>query len=502
MKIVKESKSLCPICQKIIPMTVYEENGVIWLKKKCPEHGEFEDVYWGDAELYYWFAEWDKEEYVGSGVENPRTKVEKGCPFDCGLCPNHKTYTILGIIDVTNRCNLRCPVCFAHAGATGYVYEPSFEQVVEMMKNLRANKPWPCNALQFSGGEPTMRNDLPELVAEAKRLGFRWVCVDTNGIRVAEDIEYFKALDDAGLSSLYLQFDSTRPEVYLKTRGRDILKYKLKVIENARKLGFDSIVLVVTLAKGVNDQDMWDIIKFAAKNSDVIRCVNVQPISFAGRARREELRKMRITIPDFMKLVEEQSGGVIKARDFRPVNWPVPFAKMMSVLKNKHYPLFTAHPHCGSATFILVDRKEDGEVEITPITKVVDVDKLAEDCWKIAEEYKKGVLGKLTAVRLLRHVKSKVIRQLISDVIKHGSYKALGKFMRSIVMIGCMHFMDVWNFDLQRVERCCIHYAVPDGRIISFCTFNNIHRPEVEKKFAIPVEEWEKKTGKKVDEYA
>ena len=496
------STSLCPECMTRIPMRIYEESGVIYLEKTCPEHGKFEDVYWGDAELFKWFYDnWYNARYVGSGLQNPQTETVKGCPFDCGICPQHKTPTILGIIDVTNRCNMACPVCFAYAGASNYVYEPSFEQIVDMFKVLRANRPWACNALQFSGGEPTVRNDLPDLIREAKKAGISHIEVNTNGLRIAEDIEYFKKLLDAGMSTLYLQFDGLREDIYKKTRARaDLVPIKQKVIDNARKIGLDSIVLVVTLARGVNEKDLGAIIDYAAKNHDVVRCVNIQPVSMAGRARKDELRKMRITIPDTMKEIEEQTNGAVGRFDWRPVNWPVPVTKGMGVIKNKVYPDFTMHPMCGAATFLVVDK----DSSYKPITKYVDVDKFADVFWSVYYSGAKGSkrMAQLKLAKLLPMAKSGLVRNLVKDVVIKGSYEALGQFMRRIVMIGIMHFQDVWNFDLDRVQRCAIHYVTPDGKIRSFCTYNSVHRPDVEKQFAIPISEWTKKTGKKVSEPA
>jgi len=496
------SKSICPECLKQIPMRIYEENGVIYLEKTCPEHGRFEDIYWGDAELYKWFYDkWYNEKYVGGGLENPHTKTVNDCPFDCGICPQHKTPTILGIIDVTNRCNMACPVCFAYAGAANYVYEPSYEQIVDMMKLLRANRPWACNALQFSGGEPTVRNDLPDLIREAKKAGISHIEVNTNGLRIAEDVGYFKKLFDAGLSTLYLQFDGLREDIYKKTRARaDLVPVKQRVIENARAIGLDSLVLVVTLAKGVNDRDLGDIVNYAVKNHDVVRCINIQPISMAGRAKKDELRKMRITIPDTMKLIEEQTNGAVSRWDWRPVNWPVPVSKGMGAIKGKAYPEFTMHPMCGAATFLVVEK--DGSYK--PIMDYVDVDKFADVFWSV---YYSGVKGKKTIakmkmLKLLPMAKSSLVGGLIRDVVTKGSYKALGDFMRRIVMIGIMHFQDVWNFDLDRVQKCAIHYATPDGKIRSFCTYNSIHRPNVEKQFAVPIREWTSRTGKKINEPA
>lgn len=494
------STSVCPECLNKIPMRIYEENGVIFLEKTCPKHGKFEDVYWGDAELFKWFySEWYNAKYAGTGLENPHTKTVKGCPYDCGLCTQHKSHTVLGIIDVTNRCNMACPVCFAYAGAVNYVYEPTYEQIVDMIKLLRNNKPWACNALQFSGGEPTIRNDLPQLIAEAKKAGITHVEVNTNGLRLAEDLDYFKRLLDAGMSTLYLQFDGLREEIYKKTRARtDLVQIKQKVLENARKIGLDSIVLVVTLARGVNDKDLGDIVRYAVENHDVVRCVNIQPISMAGRARKDEMRKMRITVPDTIKLIEEQTEGKITRKDWRPVNWPVPVSKGMEIVKNRAYPEFTMHPMCGAATFIVVE--EDGSYK--PITQYVDVDRFAEIFWNI---YYSGVKGKRTIAKMrmlefLPMVKSPLIRGLLKDVVTKGSYQALGKFMRRIVMVGIMHFMDVWNMDLDRVQRCVIHYATPDGKIRPFCTYNSLHRNNVEKQFAISVNEWTEKMGKNLNE--
>jgi uncharacterized radical SAM superfamily Fe-S cluster-containing enzyme len=396
---------------------------------------------------------------------------------------------------------MACPVCFAYAGAANYVYEPSYEQIVDMMKLLRANSPWACNALQFSGGEPTVRNDLPDLIKEAKKAGISHIEVNTNGLRIAEDIDYFKKLFDAGLSTLYLQFDGLREEIYKKTRARtDLIPIKQKVIENARTIGLDSVVLVVTLAKGVNDKDLGDIVNYAIENHDVVRCINVQPVSMAGRARKDEMRKMRITIPDTINEIEKQTNGAVTKWDWRPVNWPVPVSKGMGVIRNRIYPEFTMHPMCGAATFLIVDK--DGSYK--PIMQFVDVDKFADVFWDVYYSGAKGkrTVAKMKMLKLLPMAKSNFVRGLIGDVVTKGSYDALGELMRRIVMIGIMHFQDVWNFDLDRVQKCAIHYVTPDMKIRSFCTYNSIHRPNVEKQFATPISEWTKKTGKKINEPA
>jgi len=218
----------------------------------------------------------------------------------------------------------------------------------------------------------------------------------------------------------------------------------------------------------------------------------------AGKARKEEMRKMRITIPDTINEIEKQTKGAIGRFDWRPVNWPVPVSKGMSQVKNRIYPEFTMHPMCGAATFLIVDK--DGSHK--PIMNYVDVDKFADVFWGIYYSGAKGkkTMAKMKLLKLLPMAKSDFVRGLIKDVVTKGSYSALGGLMHRIVMIGIMHFQDVWNIDLDRVQKCGIHYVTPDGKIRCFCTYNSIHRPEVEKQFAIPISEWTKKTGKKINE--
>lgn len=481
MHVIRETRSLCPECLKTLDATVYEKDNAVYIKKTCPTHGEFDDLYWSDYELYKWA---EKYYHEGTPISNPQTKHLKDCFFNCGLCDNHKSQTVLAIIDVTSRCNMACPGCFASSGGTTSVYEPTKEQIRQMLKTLRANRPSPPRAIQFSGGEPTLRDDLPDFIKMAKDIGFPHVEVNTNGLRIAEDIDYFKRLVDAGFSTLYLQFDSLRPEALKKMRGASFLPQKLKVIENARKIGFDSIVLVVTLAKGVNDPDLGSLIDFAVKNSDVIRCVNVQPISFAGRGKNLDPKSHRITVPDFMKLVEKQTAGQIVATDFRPVPWPIPIAKAMGDMKGKAYPEFSTAPWCGVATFLVLDKKGG----YAPITSLVNADKFCEAIQRAGEAAEKGHKTKAKVLMLgsLRYVKLGTIKDILGGIIKTGSYKSLGKFMRRVVMLGAMHFVDMYNLDLYRIERCVIHYATPDPEhpIIPFCSYNNYWRPIIERKYS------------------
>ena len=248
--------------------------------------------------------------------------------------------------------------------------------------------------------------------------------------------------------------------------------------------------MVVTFIKGVNDHQLGDIIRFAVKNFDVIRCINVQPVSLCGRLPEEEREKMRITIPDFMRLCEEQTEGKIKASDFYPVSTVVPVSQAVGALKHKRYVEFTTHPHCGMATYIFIEKGK-----IIPITHYGDVDKFIKTMEKVYEEASKGHTkrAKLRLMGAVRHVKFGLLRKYVMPVLTSGTYEALGDLQRKSILLSSMHFMDPYNFDLERVQRCCIHYAVPDGRIIPFCTMNSLHRAEIEKKLGTPIKEWQKK---------
>lgn len=487
-----KTNSLCPECLRRIEAHVVEKNGKIIMKKSCPEHGKFKDIYWSDSQLYRRFMKFNGS---SAALENPITRKKKGCPYDCGICSEHKSQTILANIDVTNRCNQHCPICFANADEQGYLYEPSKEQIYRMMLTLRNEKPAPCQVLQLSGGEPTVREDLPELIRMAKELGFTQIQIATNGIRLANSVEYVKKLKEAGLNTVYLQFDGLTETPYIHARGYNALPRKLAVIENCRAAGLNSVTLVPTLVKGINDDQIGSMIDFCVKNRDVVRSLNVQPVSFTGRIDKSELEKRRITIPDFLALVEVQTDGAIAKEDFYPIPCVGSISHFIEAWKGKVIPFPSCHPACGAATFVFID----GE-KLVPLTRFIDMEGILELTEESAKEVRKnGKLGKVSAItkfskRFLSFVdykampKSSTIPKLVINIFKKGSRQALVKLFENTLFLGCMHFQDLYNFDCDRVSRCVIHYATPDGRIIPFCTYNTIHRREVERKFARPLQ--------------
>jgi len=490
----KVTKSVCPECLRVIPAELDEEEGRLVIRKTCPEHGEFKDVYWSDYQLYTKFMHYERP---GPHLENPRTEERYGCPYDCGLCPNHETPTVLANIDITNRCNLRCPICFANAAESGFVLEPTLEEIRQMMVNLRSNRPFPCPAVQFSGGEPTVRDDLLDIIRMAREVGFPQVQLATNGVILANDPSFASRLKEAGLSTVYLQFDGVKERPYLIARGYNALPQKIRAVENCEKAHL-GVVLVPTLVKGVNDDQLGGMIDFALEHITVVRALNIQPESFCGRTNLQDLAKQRITIPEVLDRIEEQTGGRVTKEDFYPVPFVAPISEFVSAWSQRHQVEFTCHPACGAATYVFFSHGE-----AIPVTRFIDVEGFFNYLLDLSDKLKKNP-GRLTRSRVLLGIarsfnkfvdeKKKPpelkIRSLMLSILGTGTYSALGAFHSKTVMIGLMHFMDGYNFDLERVSKCAIHYAIPDGRIIPFCSYNTIHRANVEKDLGIPLDVW------------
>ncbi|MBQ2652039.1 MAG: radical SAM protein [Methanobrevibacter sp.] len=495
---IKDTKSLCPECGKTLDAEVFSEDGKVFIKKTCDEHGEFINTYWGNEELYK-----KAEKFIPSvtSVENPCVEDIAACPDNCGLCSKHETSTVLGLIDVTNRCNLRCPVCFANAAAAGYKYEPSQDEIRQMLRNLRNLKPHPCPAIQYAGGEPTVRKDIVELVEMAKEEGFTHVQIATNGLRLARKEELAVQLKAAGCNTIYLAFDGVTSEPYINNRGKDLLQFKLDAIENCRKAGL-GIVLVPTLIKGINDHQVGEIIKFAFDNNDIIYGVNFQPVSFAGRTPADEVEEQRITIPDFVEIIEKETDGQVPVSAFYPPSSVEPIAEFISLLDGEDSAKVTlnCHEHCGIATYVFREKTEgDGKDKLIPITDFIDVEDLFSKLEEYNEKLKKGKFGvrKRVLAGLTSHLPKLIhpsrapkdldITKILLNVFVKGDYDALGDFSKDSMLISCMHFMDPFNFDHDRVKKCVIHYATPDGRIIPFCTMNSMYRQAVEQEFAQPL---------------
>lgn len=500
METLKKIESVCPDCFRKdgeinrIDGTVVEDGGKVYIDKECDEHGEFREIFWDDVKLYRKANQYFE---TGVGVTNPQVE-SFDCPHDCGLCAGHKSQSVLTNLTVTNRCNLRCSYCFANAGAQGFVFEPSKEELREQMRQIREEKPVPGKAIQLTGGEPTVRDDLVDIVEMAGEEGFTHIQLNTNGIKLADDPEFCKELREAGVDTVYMSFDGLDEET------NPWIQQNKRAIENAREAEL-GVVLVPVVIDGHNDDQLGDIIEFALDNLDVIRGVNFQPVSFVGRIENlddERRKEERITYSGMIEKVEEQMDGDLKARDWYSVPFVLPVSKLIENLKGEKQVEFTCSPSCGGATYLFY---EDGDVK--PINDFVDVEGLMDFLEAQAQKgwpFKKLRIL-LSTLRNLgdyideeRAPESLNIKKMIKDALVKGDYGSIGDFHKKSLYVGSMWFQDVWTMNLDRLERCVIHYATPEG-VIPFCAYNGLgYKDEIQEKHSVPVEEWEGETGKKM----
>lgn len=498
MKKLGEVESICPDCFKEgkikkIPAEIVEENGKVWITKECEEHGKFKAIYFGDAKLYH---RWMKYKVTGKGPKN--INIKSTLPPAPELFPEHLSQSILTNIMVTNRCNLRCSYCFMNAGAAGYVYEPSLQQIKEMMQEVRNEQPVPSMAVQLTGGEPTIREDLFEIIELAKEVGFIHVQLNTNGIKLAESVEYCKKLKQLDVNTVYMSFDG------ISKKANPWVEQQKKAVENLRKANL-GVVLVPTVMADTNLQEMGEIIKYAAQNIDVVRGVNFQPISLCGRVEKIDDKMRKRKRVDYVKLfraLEKTFQGQLTREDFYPVPSVYYVSKFVENLGDEPQVELTANPGCGGATYVFV---RDGK--LIPITRFLDVEGILEF---IKEQSQKSGLLKKQRVRFSLHrnatkyinedkvPKGLNIKKLMTDALSKGSYEGLARFHENSLFIGTMWFQDIWNLNLERLKRCVIHYSTPEG-IVPFCAYNGLNVGEkIRKKHGISVKEWEKKTGQKL----
>ncbi len=428
--------SLCPICLTRIEATRFALGADIHMKKTCPEHGEFQAPLWRGSPSY---EGWTRPK-IPCLPKNPTTGVDQGCPFDCGLCPEHRQQTCTALLEVTKRCNLSCAFCFA-ASDPSHSSDPDLSTIRSWYESLLASG-HSCN-IQLSGGEPTTRDDLPEIVALGRSMGFGFVQVNTNGLRLGADPEYVEKLASAGLSSVFLQFDGMNEEIHRKLRGGLFLKRKMAAIENCRRRGI-GVVLVPTVVPGVNDHELGAIVQFAFENLDVVRGAHFQPVSYFGRYPAPPSDADRITIPEIIRKLEVQTRGLIKALDFKP-------------------------PGCENAlcsfhgNFV---RMPDGSVKALTSHN-------PSCCRSDSESAEQGASNARKFVAQNWSGSESKTPSYLQEGLSMGEWDILlERASTHMLCISGMAFQDAWNIDLDRLRDCCIHVVAGDGRLIPFCAYN------------------------------
>lgn len=427
--IIGRTESVCPVCLKKLPAQKLAEADGIYMEKTCPEHCTFRALLWeGDLRSY---LRWGTE---NTAVETPvgGRPAEKGCPYDCGLCSEHLRKGCCMLLELTNRCNLRCPVCFASAGEK----EPrdlSLEEIGRQYDFLMAHG-GPFN-IQLSGGEPTVRDDLPQIIRLGREKGFDFFQLNTNGLRLAQEPGYAEELKSAGLSTVFLQFDALDDRVYQALRGRPLLAEKERAVEACAAAGLGT-VLVPVIAPGVNEDQAGPLLRWALERMPAVRGVHFQPMSSFGRCALPRADRP-VTIPRMLRLIEEQTEGLMKAEDFSGGG--------------------AENPYCSFHASYL--RRSDGGLKALP-------KRAGGGCCCTGSDDSRGFVARQWSGQAEAFAPD-------GELADTGSLDAfLEQARRNTFAVSGMLFQDAWNFDLARVKRC--HICEVDGAygMVPFCAYN------------------------------
>jgi uncharacterized radical SAM superfamily Fe-S cluster-containing enzyme len=438
--------SLCPTCLKRIDAKVVFENNQVYMLKRCPEHGNSKVLIADDVEYYKRIRNYNKPS------ETPykfNTNTHYGCPYDCGLCPDHEQHSCLTIIEITDRCNLTCPTCYA-GSSPSHGRHRTFEEVKIMLDTIVENEKEP-DVVQISGGEPTLHPQFFEILDYAKSLPIKHIMVNTNGIEIAKDFEFAERLKSYTPDfEIYLQFDSFQESALLSLRGANLKKIREKAIEHLNKLNL-STTLVVTLQKGLNDHEIGKIIDYALKQK-CVRGVTFQPTQIAGRLENFNQQTDRITLTEVRRKILEQTD-LFNPDDLIPVPCNPDALVMGYVLKlaGKNIPL-TRYINPAD----LLDNSRN--------TIVYEQDKELHQ--KMFEIFSTGTSTDKAS--------SKLHQLLCCLPFVQAPNLGYDNLFRIIIM----QFIDAHNFDVRSIKKSCVHIVNKDNKIIPFETMNLFYRDD------------------------
>jgi len=492
------TESICPECLCVIEATIIERDGSVIMSKQCAEHGCFEELLSTDVNFFLRMHNLVFED--GPGVSNPQSASARGCPYDCGLCDRHLSLPTMAVIDLTNRCNLNCPICFANANVAGYIYEVTVDQVCRMLDMLANLKPSPAACVQFSGGEPTIHKDFVRVLAEAHKRGFAQVQVATNGIRFATDLDFTRRCADAGLHIVYLQFDGLDDQIYRAVRGRPLTDLKKRAVENIYAAGMRT-VLVPTISKGINDSQIGPILNYAVDHIREISAISWQPVTFTGRIDQSERRARRFTLADLAREMENQTGLVSMHRDWFPLSYVSPFSRLVEATTAEPTLAITCHGHCGVGTFLIVNADTR---ETVPLPAFFDCIKGMAAMDRMADALTtKSLMKKWSLARAFQSLEKCYDPACAPE---GWDFREFMRFMESYVdfrvkfhdnrsrraelddrpwralLLASMHFQDAYTYELDRIRRCVVQYASPDGKLYPS---GPCYRQTVERRFAV-----------------
>lgn len=460
--ILNNTKSICPICHSVLDACYVEDDYKVYLEKRCEEHGMFRTLVAESVEDYL--------AWISHPMLNvpPKVNLTKGsgkkddsqCPLHCGTCENHLMTACCVLIDITGRCNQHCHYCFAFAenDTSSDLPLDVIKQKYDFLRETGEERPF---NIQLSGGEPTVRDDLPEIISAGKERGFEYIQINTNGKRFAYDPEYVDKVKDAGASVAYLQFDGMNDEIYRRLRNEDLLEVKLKAIENCRKAGLP-VVLVPTVVKNVNLSGIGAMVKFLLDNVDIVKGIHFQPVSFFGRCpdkRKDGYEDFanRVTMFDVMHAICDQTDGAFKYSDLCPIST----GHSMCCF----YGTFRKTGSGGVRSLLSESTKRKG-VSCCDTSDPLDIVRRDRDFVLNKWETGSGLnLGK---------------PQKQCCCSEENKIKNLDDFLietrANMFTVSGMAFMDETSLDAERLKRCRVQQLTEDNKLIPFCAYNSIYR--------------------------
>ena len=464
---LRRTQSLCPVCLRRVEAS-YErsitDSRTVVLRKTCPDHGTFSVPVWRDhltnggegAAATPPFATWSRPKNP-SYPANPRTPIRDGCPYDCGLCPAHAQHTCTGLFEITKRCDMACPVCYAQAGS---VSNPQCCEagdipldVIAMQMDILKEASGPCN-VQISGGEPTVRDDLPQIIGMARQRGFGLVQINTNGLRLARQQGYAHTLRRAGLDSVYLQWDGVRESSFMTLRGRGCLEFKRRAVGNCADAGL-GVVLVATVVRGINEGELGDLLRLALELGPSVRGLHIQPAAFFGRYPWQLEEAPRLTLPDVMAALANQAPELVSPSHLHPPGCENELCSFSAVYRR------VQHNGLPGLEWLA----DTGQSCCSPVAQPKEeaVPPSAEEGARKAKQF------------VAAHWKggNGADSNALSDCGADGFSRFLAQAgAEQRFTLSAMAFQDALSLDLDRVRGCCIHVVRPDGRMIPFCLHN------------------------------
>lgn len=459
--ILHSTQSICPICHKAVAAFYIEEDNKVYFVKECSDHGTFKTLAAENADD---FKKWEKNPVINIPPKAAQTKGDPddfACPLHCGTCENHLQTACCVLIDLTDRCNQHCPYCFAKAELDAdRSGEPTLEEIndkYDLLLELGEERPF---NIQLSGGEPTVRDDLPQIIKMARDKGFEYVQINTNGRRLATEDGYAQTLKDAGASVIFMQFDGTRDDIYEQLRGEPLFETKVKAIINCEKAGL-AVTLVPTIVEGVNTDNIGEMMNFLIENVNVVKGIHFQPVSFFGRHPDDA---GRITMFGLLRKLEEQSPD-FKYEDFLPITTGHTLCCF--------YSTYTKEPD-GTIKCALTSAQRSEGVSCCDTTVDSNCCCCEADSLEVIRKDRDFVLNKWEiAVPQEGCCCCEISEDHIMDLDEFLRY-----YRQNTFTVTGMAFQDITNIDAERVKRCRVQQLSKDNRLIPFCAYNTIYRED------------------------